>query len=319
MRFICNRCRTILELDDAQPGEIVQCGTCQSPVAPDSPTSPGAILGDFVIKRELEQVASVRSTAHQVTLDREVALKVLLPSFAEDNTFIQEFINEARAAASVNHPNIVQAVAVNCDEGLWYFAMEYISGNTLKQILAQSGRMVPKRVLDIATEIVSALKFAGKKSNWSLTSSRQHHATVDGRSKLESGLGGKITEQNEDGTSELYGARNTSRPSSAWRSVSSDIYSMAQLYQALSGQIPYAAEHPEDIAGMHLTPLQPLSSVVDDIPGELDVFISIMPQTPEHRYQDYETLANDLNYQAREDAHNDTGSRCATPIDLMPA
>jgi serine/threonine protein kinase len=305
MRFICNRCRTILELDDAQPGEIVQCGTCQSPVAvPDSPTSPGAILGDFVIKRELGTggVGTVY-LAHQVTLDREVALKVLLPSFAENNTFIQEFINEARAAASVNHPNIVQAVAVNCDEGLWYFAMEYISGNTLKQILAQSGRMVPKRVLDIATEIVSALKFAWEEKQLVHRDIKPDNImlTVDGRSKLaDLGLARKITEQNEDGTSELYGTPQYIAPELLLgdpATASSDIYSLgATLYQALSGQIPYAAEHPEDIAGMHLTtPLQPLSSVVDDIPRELDVFISIMlAKRPEHRYQDYETLANDL-------------------------
>ncbi len=305
MRFICNHCRTILELDDAQPGEVVQCGTCQSPVAvPDSPTSPGAILGDFVIKSELGTggVGTVY-LAHQVTLDRDVALKVLLPSFAEDTMFIQEFINEARAAASVNHPNIVQAVAVNCDEGLWYFAMEYISGNTLKQILAQSGRLVAKKVLDIATPIVSALRFAWDEKKLVHRDIKPDNImlTVDGRPKLaDLGLARKITEQNEDGTSELFGTPQYIAPELLLgepATASSDIYSLgATLYQAISGQLPYMAEHPEDIAGMHLTaPLQPLSSIVADIPKELDIFISIMlAKRPEHRYQDYETLANDL-------------------------
>ena len=146
MRFQCNHCRALLELDDVQPGEIVQCPTCLSPVAvPESVTSPRALLGDFVIKNLIGNGGmGTVYLAHQITLDRDVALKVLHADFSDDTAFIQNFINEARAAANLNHPNIVQAVAVNCDEGRWYFAMEYIDGSTLKQMLAQNGR-IPER------------------------------------------------------------------------------------------------------------------------------------------------------------------------------
>ncbi|NLF60016.1 MAG: serine/threonine protein kinase, partial [Lentisphaerae bacterium] len=166
MRFQCSQCQCILDID-AQPGELVACGQCSSAVTvPPTPTSPGAILGDFAIVREIG-VGGMGTVylARQISLDRDVALKVLLPTFAEDVAFIQSFINEARAAASVNHPHIVQAYAVNSDQGLYYFAMEFVDGPTLKELLDQHGALPVDKVIDIANDIASALDYAwqGKK------------------------------------------------------------------------------------------------------------------------------------------------------------
>ena len=305
MRFQCNHCRALLELDDVQPGEIVQCPTCLSPVAvPESVTSPRALLGDFVIKNLIGNGGmGTVYLAHQITLDRDVALKVLHADFSDDTAFIQNFINEARAAASLNHPNIVQAVAVNCDEGRWYFAMEYINGSTLKQMLAQNGRIPPQQMLGITMEIVSALKYAWKEKQIVHRDIKPDNImmTADGHAKLaDLGLARKITEQHEDGSTELFGTPQYLAPellSCATPNAASDIYSLgATLYHALSGRFPFIADTPEAIANLHVTaPLVPLKEVAPDISEPISNLVDIMmAKSPEDRYQDYDELEKDI-------------------------
>ncbi len=337
MRFQCNHCRALLELDDVQPGEIVQCPTCLSPVAvPESVTSPRALLGDFVIKNLIGNGGmGTVYLAHQITLDRDVALKVLHADFSDDTAFIQNFINEARAAASLNHPNIVQAVAVNCDEGRWYFAMEYIDGNTLKQMLEQNGRIPERQMLGIVSEVVSALKYAWKEKQIVHRDIKPDNImmTADGHAKLaDLGLARKITEMNEDGSTELYGTPQYLAPellSGATPNAASDIYSLgATLYHALSGRFPFIADTPEAIANLHVTaPLVPLKDVAPDISEPVSRLVDIMmAKSPEDRYQDYDQLEQDLQrvangemplHQSADDAtkndNTQTAEQTATP------
>ncbi len=305
MRFQCNHCRALLELDEVQPGEIVQCPTCLSPVAvPESVTSPRALLGDFVIKSLIGNGGmGTVYLAHQITLDRDVALKVLHADFSDDTAFIQNFINEARAAASLNHPNIVQAVAVNCDEGRWYFAMEYIDGSTLKQMLEQNGRIPERQMLGITSEIVSALKYAWKEKQIVHRDIKPDNImmTADGHVKLaDLGLARKITELHEDGSTELFGTPQYLAPellSGAMPNAASDIYSLgATLYHALSGRFPFIADTPIAIANLHATaPLVPLKDVAPDISEPVSRLVDIMmAKSPEERYQDYDALEQDI-------------------------
>ena len=114
VRFQCPYCKTILDIDDCQPGELVACGKCGNAVnVPLSKTAPGAIIGDFVVLREIGTGGmGTVFLAHQISLDRDVALKILLPAFESDKRFLQDFINEARMAAQIRHPNVVEAYAV---------------------------------------------------------------------------------------------------------------------------------------------------------------------------------------------------------------
>ena len=308
MRFQCNHCRALLELEDVEPG--VQCPTCLSPVAvPDSVTAPRALLGDFVIKSLIGNGGmGIVYLAHQVTLDRDVALKVLHADFSSDTVFIQNFINEARAAASLNHPNIVQAVAVNCDEGRWYFAMEYVNGNTLRQLLDQNGRIPAKQMLDIAKEIVSALRYAWNEKHIVHRDIKPDNImlTTEGHAKLaDLGLARKITELHEDGSTELYGTPQYLAPElllGAAPNAASDIYSLgATLYHAISGRFPFVADTPEAIANLHLSaPLTPLKDVAPDIPEQLSRLVDIMmAKSPSDRYQDYDELEHDLERVAK--------------------
>ena len=72
--------------------------------------------------------------ARHELLGREVALKVLRPEFANDREFIESLMKEARIAANLNHPNIVQALDAGSSDGIYYLAMEYVKGRTLEEI-----------------------------------------------------------------------------------------------------------------------------------------------------------------------------------------
>src|SRR5262245_30128492 len=97
-----------------------------------------ALLGDFRILREIGRGGmGVVYEAEQVSLGRRVALKVLPFASALDGRHLQRFKNEAQAAAHLHHSNIVPVVAVGCDRGVHYYAMQFIDGRTLADLIRQ--------------------------------------------------------------------------------------------------------------------------------------------------------------------------------------
>ena len=128
MRFQCPFCRGIVAVDNSQMGEEVQCGHCDEIVTvPTSRLATGSVIADFIIMEELGRGGmGVVYLAHQISLDRPAAVKILQENYANNAEFVVNFIKEARSAAKLNHPHIVQAYAVGEDEGIFYFAMEYI-------------------------------------------------------------------------------------------------------------------------------------------------------------------------------------------------
>ena len=78
-------------------------------------------------------------------LERRVAVKVLSPPYAQDPSFVERFQREARAAASLSHPNIVAVFDSGSDAGLHYLVMEYVAGESLAQLLTRQGRLAPAR------------------------------------------------------------------------------------------------------------------------------------------------------------------------------
>ncbi|NQT89530.1 serine/threonine protein kinase, partial [bacterium] len=98
--------------------------------------------------------------ARQVSMDRLVALKVLPPKLAEDEAYVARFVREARAAAKLTHPNIVQGYDVGEADGTHYFAMELVDGPSVKNLLDRSGTIEEKKALNIAGAVARALEEA---------------------------------------------------------------------------------------------------------------------------------------------------------------
>ena len=110
-------------------------GTRQSQTGPALTTG---VLGDFRILREIGRGGmGVVYEAEQVSLGRRVALKVLPFAAVLDPRHLQRFKNEAQAAAALEHPNIVHVYSVGCERGVHYYAMQYIEGQTLAQVIEE--------------------------------------------------------------------------------------------------------------------------------------------------------------------------------------
>lgn len=306
MRFQCIHCKGLVDVEDSDAGQAVQCCYCEKVVVvPASRLAPGAVINnDFVIEKELGKggVGTV-FLARQVSLDRAVALKILHARFAEDQEFISDFIREARAAAQLNHPNIVQAYAVGEDAGLYFFAMEYVEGTTLKQVLANAGRMVVDRALGIIKEVNSALAFAWTNQKLVHRDIKPDNIilTESGRIKVaDLGLARKAQDLLEEHAEEVMGTPQYISPEQLMLQpvdCRGDIYSLgATLYHTVTGRFPYLGDNGNEIAQKHLTePLTSPSAVVSDLSPAVSTLIEIMmAKRPEHRYTDGTELARDI-------------------------
>ena len=108
------------------------------PSHPDEISDDSGRLGDFRIIREIGRGGmGIVYEAQQISLDRRVALKVLPFAAVLDPKQLQRFKNEARAAASLDHPNIVHVHSVACERGVHYYAMQYIEGQTLAEVVSE--------------------------------------------------------------------------------------------------------------------------------------------------------------------------------------
>ena len=178
--------------------------------------------------------------------------------------------------------------------------MEFVDGSPLQKLLEQNGPLPVDKVIDIASEIISALAYAWqerkiihrdiKPDNIMITSS--------GQAKLaDLGLARKITEQNPDGSAELYGTPQYIAPELLLGHPQlPHIYSPSDADHLLSGQYPFTAEQPEEIVNMHIcNELPALTSVKPDVPAPLAAMIETMlAKRPAHRYANYTELLEDL-------------------------
>ncbi|HYF00678.1 MAG TPA: serine/threonine-protein kinase, partial [Planctomycetota bacterium] len=98
--------------------------------------------------------------AKQTSLDRVVAIKILLPEFAKDKDGVDRFLREAKALARLNHPNIVSGIDAGASNGVYYYVMEYLDGETLAQRLARRKTLPPADAADIVRQMAAALEHA---------------------------------------------------------------------------------------------------------------------------------------------------------------
>ncbi len=305
MKLFCSQCKKVFETpENPAPGGTVECPECKTAVkVPETPTSPGAVLGDFLIKEPISRGGMGEVLlAQQISLDRPVALKVIQNKFAGDKEYAASLLREARAAAKISHPNIVQAYAVGEDNGLFYFAMEYIRGETFKQIIKREGILDFKQAAKVICEIARALA-----AGWNEQKMVHHDIKPDnimldshGIAKLaDLGLASRASGEAEAGD-EVLGTPQYISPEQLTgvpTDTRSDIYSLgATFYQFVTGRFPYVAASHEEMAKMHVSgQLEPPESVNPQVPKALSAIImKMMARRPEDRYQTPEELIRDL-------------------------
>jgi serine/threonine-protein kinase len=209
-------------------------------------------IGHYKIVAELGRGGmGIVYKAHEESLNRFVAIKVLGEHLTEDPDHVERFLREARSAASLNHPNIVQIYAVSQEDGRHFFAMEYVSGRSLQQILRSSGPLDPIQVAKIALQTASGLRAAHeqgiihrdiKPANL-LIDDRGLVKIADFGLALVTGGVSRLT-----ATGMFMGTPGYLSPEQCLDQSPdhrTDIYSLGvTLYEALSGKVPFTADSP---------------------------------------------------------------------------
>jgi serine/threonine-protein kinase len=237
-------------------------------------------------------------SAVDTRLDRTVAIKIMHEHLAQDEEFVSRFIREAKAAAALSHPNLVQVYDQGWNQGgmpAVFLAMEYIPGATLRDHLLAVGQLGPKESLEIIEQVLSALIYAHrggiihrdiKPENIMITS--------DGRAKLgDFGLARAVSTGNTltADANVLMGTVAYLAPEQVQRGIAdvkSDIYSLGiVLFELLTGKKPYEGDSPIQIAYRHVHDRVPAPSTLNaTITKDLDVLVlRATAPDPDLRYQ----------------------------------
>ena len=122
------------------------------------------LLGKYEIIKELGRGGfGIVYLARDEVLQREVALKVLHPTLVADSTFVTRFMQEARIAARLDHPNVVQVYDFGQEEGRYFLAMAYMPGGALKDLIKREGKLSPERALKMLKQVGEGLAYAHRK------------------------------------------------------------------------------------------------------------------------------------------------------------
>jgi len=241
--------------------------------------------------------------AHDLMLDRRVALKVLFPELSTDRNFVERFRREAQAAANLSHPNIVSIYDWGEEEGTYFIVMEFIEGRTLGQIIREEGPLVADRAAEIGADVAGALAFAHrsgvvhrdvKPGNVLISPTGQVKVTDFGIARAAN------SDQDLTQTGAVMGTATYFSPEQAQGhrvDQRSDVYSLGiVLYEMVTGRAPFAGDNPMAIAYKHVReqPVAPRQINPDVTETFEAIVLQAMAKNPNDRYTSADELRQDL-------------------------
>lgn len=242
--------------------------------------------------------------AEQVSLRRQVAVKVLKRELAGDETYVRRFHNEAMAAASLTHANIVQIHEVGERDGIHFIAQEYVPGRNLGELIKRNGPLDVKLAVLIMRQVAAALHRAAeqgivhrdiKPENIMLAPSGEVKVADFGLARVQGNDGVNLTQIGMTMGTPLYMSPEQieGRPLDG----RADLYSFGvTCYHMLTGQPPFAGDTPLAVAVQHLNAAPPrLEDRRADLPAGLTRIIhKLMAKKPAERYATARDLLHDL-------------------------
>jgi serine/threonine-protein kinase len=257
----------------------------------------------YAIQREIAQggMAEVY-LAHDQLLNRPVALKALFPEYAREPSFVERFRREAQAAANLNHPNIVSIYDWGQEDGTYFIVMEYVEGQSLRELIRAEGPIEPGQAAEITAEIASALGFAHrngvvhrdvKPGNVLLTQTGTVKVTDFGIARA--GASDGLTQ-----TGSVMGTATYFSPEQAQGlpvDGRSDVYALGVvLYEMVTGVAPFTADSPVSVAYKHVREAAvPPTERNPAIPPDLEIIIvTAMQKEAGNRYQTADDMRADI-------------------------
>ena len=278
-----------------------------APVAASLPAAgPGCRLGNYEILDKVgEGGMGAVYRARQVTMDRTVALKVLGPWLARNESYIARFLREARLAAKLDHPNVVRGIDAGEQDGTYYLAMEFVEGESLGSVLRRVRTLPEDRAVDIAMQVARALAHAAeiglihrdvKPENILLAADGSAKLADLGLAKL---IGADASHATQTGVSlgtPYYMSPEQVRADKSI-DIRADIYSLGgTLYRIVTGVPPFRGSTAFVTANKHITerlvPAQKRNPEVSE--GLSRVIDRMMSKKPSERYATPGELLADL-------------------------
>jgi len=267
------------------------------------PDLSGRRLGDYQLLRRLGRggMADVY-LAEQRTLSRKVAFKVLKRSLSGDATYVKRFLKEARAAAALSHPGIVQIYEVGCIEGVHFMAQEYVPGQNLAELLKRTGPIEPPQAISIMRQVGAALYKAAehgvvhrdiKPDNIMLSKSGEVKVADFGLARVADDVG--LTQAGVTMGTPLY--MSPEQVEGKDLDNRSDLYSFGvTCYHMLAGHPPFDGETALAVAVHHLNTEPPrLEELRSDLPeGLCRIVHRLMAKSIDDRFQTAPSMLKEL-------------------------
>ncbi len=241
--------------------------------------------------------------AHDNVLDREVALKVLREEYADDEGFVERFRREAKNAASLNHPSIVQVYDQGRDEGgTYYMAMEYVPGRTLKDRIVEGGPLDPGEAAGLGSRVAEALGVAHARGivHRDIKPENVLLGASGGAKVADFGIARAASSETMTETNSVWGTAAYMSPEQVGGKrvgPASDLYSLGVvLYEMLTGELPFRGGDPIATAMKHINEPAPHPKEANPaVPEALDALVvKLLAKEPEDRPAGAGELAEDL-------------------------
>ncbi len=288
----------------------------------------GQKLGQYEVTELLGQggMATVYK-AHQASIDRYVAIKVLPPHAALDEQFIERFQLEAKTIGSLQHPHILPLYDYGTQDDILYLVMAYVSGGSLEDILEDRETLTVRRIEKILREIASALDYANRRG--------VIHRDVKPANILIDGEGHALladfgivkmmgNDANLTGTG-VVGTPAYIAPEQGQGELNidgrADLYSLAcVVYEMLSGLQPFRAETMMKVVLQHITEPPPsLLQIAPDLPSAVDdVMKMAMAKNPDDRYATAVDFAEALSHALHSSEESLLAAKAEVPLDSSP-
>lgn len=261
-----------------------------------------AILkGRYRIGRRLgEGGMAIVFAGQDLLLGRDVAIKTLRPQFAADASFRARFAREARAAASLSHPNIIDVFDVGEEAGTPFLVMELVRGHSLQSIIATEAPFHPDDVAELLEQVGGALDYAHAKG-YVHRDVKPANILIDEHRRarvVDFGIAKGLTDSNLTETGGGFGTASYVSPEQAeglMATPASDVYSLGVVaYEMLTGRPPFQAETPLAVAMRHVNePPVPPSAVRASVPPAVDaVVLRALAKDPTRRWPTAGALAH---------------------------